>query len=179
METGSVPVAVEESQECGFRFARRRGCPENSNSGHCDQTERAPEPADYVPHSVRLGVACKENVGSASRQSFIRSAGKRQWQSERDPVSRPSPHGGQPADRGGAERRLRASRQLGHASPDITLRVYAHLFDRAEHAQRASKCTGGPLWKNAGKRRWRDAASGCPRRHPNLAQLRQMRSAGN
>lgn len=30
------------------------------------------------------------------------------------------------------------SRQLGHASPDITLRVYAHLFDAAEHAQRAS-----------------------------------------
>jgi len=30
------------------------------------------------------------------------------------------------------------SRQLGHASADITLRVYAHLFDRAEHAQWAS-----------------------------------------
>jgi integrase len=30
------------------------------------------------------------------------------------------------------------SRQLGHASPDVTLRVYAHLFDRAEHGQRAS-----------------------------------------
>lgn len=30
------------------------------------------------------------------------------------------------------------SRQLGHSSPDITLRVYAHLFDAAEHAQRAS-----------------------------------------
>jgi integrase len=30
------------------------------------------------------------------------------------------------------------SRQLGHASPDITLRLYAHLFDRAEHAQRAN-----------------------------------------
>jgi integrase len=30
-----------------------------------------------------------------------------------------------------------ASRQLGHASPDITLRVYAHLFDRLEHAARA------------------------------------------
>jgi integrase len=29
------------------------------------------------------------------------------------------------------------SRQLGHASPDITLKVYAHLFDHAEHAQRA------------------------------------------
>ncbi len=30
------------------------------------------------------------------------------------------------------------SRQLGHASPDITLRVYAHLFDNAEHAEKAS-----------------------------------------
>ena len=29
------------------------------------------------------------------------------------------------------------SRQLGHASPKITLDVYAHLFDGAEHAQRA------------------------------------------
>jgi integrase len=29
------------------------------------------------------------------------------------------------------------SRQLGHGSSDITLRVYAHLFDRAEQAQRA------------------------------------------
>ncbi len=28
------------------------------------------------------------------------------------------------------------SRQLGHGSPDITLRVYSHLFDRAEQAQR-------------------------------------------
>ncbi len=30
------------------------------------------------------------------------------------------------------------ARQLGHASPDITLKVYAHLFDAAEHAERAS-----------------------------------------
>lgn len=30
------------------------------------------------------------------------------------------------------------SRQLGHSSPDITLRVYAHLFDAAEHAARAT-----------------------------------------
>ena len=30
------------------------------------------------------------------------------------------------------------SRQLGHASPDITLKVYAHLFDQAEHASRVS-----------------------------------------
>jgi integrase len=28
------------------------------------------------------------------------------------------------------------SRQLGHASPDITLRVYAHLFDQARNADR-------------------------------------------
>jgi integrase len=30
------------------------------------------------------------------------------------------------------------ARQLGHTSPDITLRVYAHLFDNAAHAERAS-----------------------------------------
>jgi integrase len=30
------------------------------------------------------------------------------------------------------------SRQLGHASPSITLTVYAHLFDQAEHATKAS-----------------------------------------
>jgi len=29
------------------------------------------------------------------------------------------------------------SRQLGHASSNITLAVYSHLFDRAEHGQRA------------------------------------------
>lgn len=30
------------------------------------------------------------------------------------------------------------SRQLGHSSPDITLKVYAHLFDLAQHASQAS-----------------------------------------
>jgi integrase len=29
------------------------------------------------------------------------------------------------------------ARQLGHGSPDITLRIYAHLFDAAEHAEKA------------------------------------------
>ena len=29
------------------------------------------------------------------------------------------------------------SRQLGHANPSITLEVYAHLFDRADHAATA------------------------------------------
>jgi integrase len=28
------------------------------------------------------------------------------------------------------------SRQIGHASPDITLRIYSHLFDSARHAER-------------------------------------------
>jgi integrase len=32
---------------------------------------------------------------------------------------------------------VHVSRQLGHASPAITLDHYAHLFDRHEHAQRA------------------------------------------
>jgi integrase len=30
------------------------------------------------------------------------------------------------------------SRQLGHATPSFTLNVYSHLFDRAEHARRAT-----------------------------------------
>jgi integrase len=29
------------------------------------------------------------------------------------------------------------SRQLGHANPGVTLQVYAHLFGRREHADRA------------------------------------------
>jgi len=29
------------------------------------------------------------------------------------------------------------SRQLGHPNPSITLEVYAHLFDRADHAASA------------------------------------------
>ena len=30
------------------------------------------------------------------------------------------------------------SRQMGHSSPDITLRVYSHLWGAAEHAGKAS-----------------------------------------
>ncbi len=30
------------------------------------------------------------------------------------------------------------SRSMGHASPDITLKTYSHLWDAAEHAGRAS-----------------------------------------
>jgi integrase len=39
------------------------------------------------------------------------------------------------------------SRQLGHASADITLKVYAHLFDRAEHADRARSALEGGYGK--------------------------------
>lgn len=37
------------------------------------------------------------------------------------------------------------SRQLGHASPKITLDVYAHLFDAAEHAKKASAALDAAL----------------------------------
>jgi integrase len=37
---------------------------------------------------------------------------------------------------GGGANVVFTSRQLGHGSSDITLRLYAHLFDRAEQAQR-------------------------------------------
>jgi integrase len=37
---------------------------------------------------------------------------------------------------GGGANVVFTSRQLGHGSSDITLRVYSHLFDRAEQAQR-------------------------------------------
>jgi integrase len=39
------------------------------------------------------------------------------------------------------------SRQLGHASPDITLRVYAHLFDRAAHAEHTRQALEGGYGK--------------------------------
>ncbi len=39
------------------------------------------------------------------------------------------------------------SRQLGHGSPDITLRVYSHLFDRAEQAQRTRDLLEATLGK--------------------------------
>jgi integrase len=37
---------------------------------------------------------------------------------------------------GGGANVVFVSRQLGHGSSDVTLRVYAHLFDHAEQAQR-------------------------------------------
>ena len=37
------------------------------------------------------------------------------------------------------------SRQMGHSSPDITLRVYAHLWDALEHADKARAALDGVL----------------------------------
>ena len=55
------------------------------------------------------------------------------------------------------------SRQLGHADPAITLRVYAHLFDQAEHAERARDALEagfGKLVESSAGNSWvRDAAA--------------------
>jgi integrase len=49
------------------------------------------------------------------------------------------------------------SRQLGHASPDITLKVYAHLFDRLAHAEQTRRVLeasyGNVLESSGGDRR--------------------------
>jgi hypothetical protein len=34
--------------------------------------------------------------------------------------------------------------------PKMTLDVYAHLFDRAEHEQKSQRCSGSQLWRLAG-----------------------------
>jgi Phage integrase family len=39
------------------------------------------------------------------------------------------------------------SRQLGHSSPNVTLGVYAHLFDQAEHGQRTKDAMEAAFWK--------------------------------
>jgi hypothetical protein len=58
------------------------------------------------------------------------------------------------------------SRQLGHASPDITLKVYAHLFEEAEHAKHASAALEAVLGKamenGGGERSRTDGVSGRP-----------------
>ena len=42
------------------------------------------------------------------------------------------------------------SRQLGHANPSITLEVYAHLFDRADHAAAAKEALEADYEASAG-----------------------------
>ena len=65
------------------------------------------------------------------------------------------------------------SRQLGHADPAITLRVYAHLFDGAEHAEHARDALDAALvrsWSSSGGNRSEDArASGT-----DVASLRDL-----
>jgi hypothetical protein len=56
------------------------------------------------------------------------------------------------------------SRQIGHSSPNVTLTVCAHLFDRAEHGQRAKDALeaafGNALETSGGdSRRASDAAA--------------------
>src|SRR5207249_11755927 len=42
------------------------------------------------------------------------------------------------------------SRQLGHANPTVTLTTYAHLFERADHAQAASEALEASYAATAG-----------------------------
>jgi integrase len=44
------------------------------------------------------------------------------------------------------------SRQLGHSSPRFTLDVYGGLFDRAEHARRASQSLEADFGRYLSKR---------------------------
>ena len=41
-------------------------------------------------------------------------------------------------------------RQLGHANPTVTLSTYAHLFERADHAQAASEALEASYAATAG-----------------------------
>jgi integrase len=47
---------------------------------------------------------------------------------------------------------LYVSRQLGHANPTVTLGVYAHLFERADHAAAAREALEAGYDASAGSR---------------------------
>jgi integrase len=64
------------------------------------------------------------------------------------------------------------SRQLGHGSPDITLRVYAHLFDRAEQAQRTRDLLEATIGEGGSRAKRPGDGDGRLDRSELLAQLR-------
>lgn len=71
------------------------------------------------------------------------------------------------------------SRQLGHESPNTTLRVYAHLFDGAEHAEWASAALAanfGSILEARGGEQTQDDAS---RAGGQVAFLSGVASNGN
>jgi integrase len=58
------------------------------------------------------------------------------------------------------------SRQLGHANPNVTLRTYAHLFARREHAERAKaalEASHEAMTRARVARRQERIVSGCSR----------------
>ncbi len=70
------------------------------------------------------------------------------------------------------------SRQLGHSSPDITLRVYADEFGKAQSAARSKAALEARFAtvlqpNGGGERRKRAAAGG-----GNVAQLADFRTSG-
>ena len=81
--------------------------------------------ADGRPHDYRtVGRAFRRGVQSAG----IRHAGR---------LSLPLRHGYASMLIASGLDVVFVSRQLGHTKADVTLRVYAHLFSRREHADRA------------------------------------------
>lgn len=61
---------------------------------------------------------------------------------------------------GGGANVVFTSRQLGHGSSDITLRVYSHLFDRAEQARRTRDALEATLGDVIGPRTVSDGCGG-------------------
>jgi integrase len=72
------------------------------------------------------------------------------------------------------------SRQLGHANPSITLNTYAHLFARAEHAERARSAMDAAL---AGSERvtpgGKQGENETAEQGGRVAQLREIGVGGN
>jgi integrase len=71
------------------------------------------------------------------------------------------------------------SRQLGHANPNITLSVYAHLFERTEHAARHASLLDeafGNVLETVGRREPQTAAVPAP---VELASLQALSANGN
>ena len=70
------------------------------------------------------------------------------------------------------------SRQLGHASSDITLRAYSHLFDQAEHGQRASDVLEASFAKSLQSRHVSKRVSDGPLEVAKVASLPGLSSGG-
>jgi integrase len=71
------------------------------------------------------------------------------------------------------------SRQLGHANPSITLTVYAHLFARSEHAERARSAMDAALGNKWATPDGKQGENEPPAEPGKVAQLRGIGADGN